>query len=73
MPTIVSTTLLNSPLAPLTSKVALSELQRMKRRGDKIAAITAYDAPSGRLADLAGIDCVLVGDSAAMTTQRIGR
>jgi len=51
----------------LTSKVALSELQRMKRRGDKIAAITAYDAPSGRLADLAGIDCVLVGDSAAMT------
>jgi 3-methyl-2-oxobutanoate hydroxymethyltransferase len=51
----------------LTSKIALSELDRMKRHGEKIAAITAYDAPSGRLADLAGIDCVLVGDSAAMT------
>jgi len=39
----------------------------MKRQGHKIAAVTAYDAPSGRLADLAGIDCVLVGDSAVMT------
>jgi 3-methyl-2-oxobutanoate hydroxymethyltransferase len=39
----------------------------MKREGQKIAAVTAYDAPSGRFADLAGIDCVLVGDSAVMT------
>jgi len=29
--------------------------------------VTAYDAPSGRLADAAGVDVVLVGDSAAMT------
>src|SRR5205085_5828492 len=29
--------------------------------------VTAYDAPSARLADAAGVDCVLVGDSAAMT------
>ena len=29
--------------------------------------ITAYDAPSGRLADEAGADIILVGDSAAMT------
>jgi 3-methyl-2-oxobutanoate hydroxymethyltransferase len=38
----------------------------MKRRGDRIVMITAYDAPSGRLADNAGVDVILVGDSAAM-------
>ena len=43
----------------------------MKQQGEKIAAVTVYDTPSARLADLAGIDCVLVGDSAVMT--RFGR
>jgi 3-methyl-2-oxobutanoate hydroxymethyltransferase len=38
----------------------------MKRRGDRIVMITAYDAPSGRIADAAGVDLILVGDSAAM-------
>jgi 3-methyl-2-oxobutanoate hydroxymethyltransferase len=38
----------------------------MKRRGDRIVMITAYDAPSGRIADDAGADLILVGDSAAM-------
>ncbi len=57
----MSTPLLTSPPAPLTGKIALSELDRMKRHGEKIAAITAYDAPSGRLVDLAGIDCVIYG------------
>jgi len=50
-----------------TGKVTPAELGRMKDRGQKIAMVTAYDAPSGRLADRAGVDCVLVGDSAAMT------
>jgi 3-methyl-2-oxobutanoate hydroxymethyltransferase len=49
------------------AKLSLSELARMKRQGQKIAMVTAYDAPSGRLADLAGMDCILVGDSAVMT------
>ena len=34
-------------------KISPSELVRMKQRGDKIVAVTAYDAPSGPLADLA--------------------
>ena len=38
----------------------------MKRRGDKIVMVTAYDAPGGRLADAAGVDLILVGDTAAM-------
>jgi 3-methyl-2-oxobutanoate hydroxymethyltransferase len=38
----------------------------MKRRGERIAMVTAYDAPSARLADASGADIILVGDSAAM-------
>jgi 3-methyl-2-oxobutanoate hydroxymethyltransferase len=38
----------------------------MKGRGQRIVMVTAYDAPGGRLADAAGIDIILVGDSAAM-------
>jgi 3-methyl-2-oxobutanoate hydroxymethyltransferase len=39
----------------------------MKARRQPIVMVTAYDAPGGRLADEAGTDLVLVGDSAAMT------
>ena len=48
-------------------KVGLRELVRMKSEGEKIVMITAYDYPSSRHADAAGVDVVLVGDSAAMT------
>ncbi|MEJ2201199.1 MAG: 3-methyl-2-oxobutanoate hydroxymethyltransferase [Desulfuromonadaceae bacterium] len=40
------------------------DIQRMKAEGEKIAVLTAYDFPFARLMDLAGIDMVLVGDSA---------
>lgn len=50
-----------------STRLSLFELRRMKEQGEKIAIVTAYDAPSARLADAAGVECVLVGDSAAMT------
>jgi len=49
-----------------TGKLPLTELGEMKRRGERIVMVTAYDAPGARFADAAGIDLVLVGDSAAM-------
>jgi 3-methyl-2-oxobutanoate hydroxymethyltransferase len=51
----------------VTGKPPLTELAELKRRGQPIVMVTAYDYPTGRLADAAGIDVVLVGDSAAMT------
>ena len=53
--------------APDRGRMTLPELAEMKGRGEKIVMVTAYDAPSGRLADAAGVELVLVGDSAAMT------
>jgi 3-methyl-2-oxobutanoate hydroxymethyltransferase len=49
-----------------TPRVSVADLAAMKRRGERIAMVTAYDAPSARLADQAGVDALLVGDSAAM-------
>ena len=49
-----------------TRRVSLPDLAAMKRRGERIVMVTTYDAPSARLAEAAGIDVLLVGDSAAM-------
>ena len=51
---------------PPAGKLPLPELVAMKRRGDKIVMVTAYDAPGARFVEDAGIDVVLVGDTAAM-------
>jgi 3-methyl-2-oxobutanoate hydroxymethyltransferase len=47
-------------------KLPLPELAAMKRRGERIVMVTAYDAPGARFAEDAGVDVVLVGDTAAM-------
>jgi 3-methyl-2-oxobutanoate hydroxymethyltransferase len=46
-------------------KVTTARLAEMKSRGEKIAMLTAYDFSFARILDRAGIDVVLVGDSAA--------
>ncbi len=48
------------------AKLPLTELAEMKRRGERIVMVTAYDMPGARFAEDAGIDVILVGDSAAM-------
>ncbi|MGI8804219.1 MAG: 3-methyl-2-oxobutanoate hydroxymethyltransferase [Thermoleophilaceae bacterium] len=48
-------------------RVTLSVLTERKALGEPIVMVTAYDFPSGQVAEAAGVDVVLVGDSAAMT------
>ncbi|HEX6140708.1 MAG TPA: 3-methyl-2-oxobutanoate hydroxymethyltransferase [Candidatus Limnocylindria bacterium] len=48
-----------------SGKIGLAELTGMKREGRPIVMVTAYDHPSARLADEAGVDIVFTGDSAA--------
>ncbi len=48
-----------------STKVSLIELAERKARGEKLVMVTAYDHPGARLADAAGVDIILVGDSAA--------
>ena len=49
------------------TKVTTSTLQALRRRGQPAVLITAYDYPTATFADRAGVDVLLVGDSAAMT------
>ena len=46
-------------------KVTTHQLQEMKNRGEKIAMLTAYDYSMARIIDGAGVDVILVGDSAS--------
>lgn len=39
------------------------DLKRMKKDGDKITMVTAYDYPSAKQVEAAGVDTILVGDS----------
>lgn len=48
-----------------TRPVTTHRLMEMKQRGEKIAMLTAYDYSSARIMDAAGMDVILVGDSAA--------
>jgi 3-methyl-2-oxobutanoate hydroxymethyltransferase len=58
-----------APGAPPAERlpVSLPELAEKKRLGEPIVMVTAYDYPSAQVAEAAGVDMVLVGDSGAMT------
>jgi 3-methyl-2-oxobutanoate hydroxymethyltransferase len=47
-------------------KTTVVTLQQKKARGERISMLTAYDFPTARILDGAGIDALLVGDSLAM-------
>jgi 3-methyl-2-oxobutanoate hydroxymethyltransferase len=57
-----------SPL-PQRKPVSLPRLQDMRERGEKITMLTAYDATFAAVADAAGVECILVGDSLGMVCQ----
>jgi len=45
------------------TQITIPELAKFKTQGRKIVMTTAYDAPTARIADAAGVDAILVGDS----------
>jgi 3-methyl-2-oxobutanoate hydroxymethyltransferase len=62
-------TLPNASPLPLRRPVSLPRLQEMRDRGEKITMLTAYDATFAAVADAAGVECILVGDSLGMVCQ----
>ena len=48
------------------ARITAQELKAMKRRGEKIPMLTAYDYPTARILDEAGVPIILVGDSLGM-------
>jgi 3-methyl-2-oxobutanoate hydroxymethyltransferase len=46
-------------------RITTNTLQEMKNRGEKISMLTAYDFSMAKIVDMAGIDVILVGDSAS--------
>jgi len=50
----------------MEKRISITDLRAMKKRGEKIVMITAYDYPSARLVQEAGVPVILVGDSLGM-------
>ena len=63
------TQLRNDSGQPRVPRLTAAALLEKKHAGEPITALTAYDYPSARLVDEAGIDLVLVGDSLGMTVR----
>ena len=62
-------TLPPAALPPQRKPLSLPRLLEMRTRGEKIAMLTAYDATFAAVADAAGVECILVGDSLGMVCQ----
>jgi 3-methyl-2-oxobutanoate hydroxymethyltransferase len=57
---------MGSPTASTRKKVTIQTLQALYKKNEPITVLTAYDFPSAHVADSAGMEVVLVGDSLAM-------
>jgi len=64
-PSFTSTLLIMSTATAEIKRVTTHSIQAMKNRGEKIAMLTAYDYSMARILDEAGVDILLVGDSAS--------
>ena len=49
-----------------SASVTVPEILKKRERGEKIVMLTAYDYPTARILDSAGVDILLVGDSLGM-------
>jgi len=58
-----------SATTPQRPSITLPRLADMRARGEKITMLTAYDATLAAIADAAGVECLLVGDSLGMVYQ----
>lgn len=56
-------------MASTNSAITPPDLARWKQEGRKVSMLTAYDYPTARLLDDAGVDCLLVGDTVGMVVQ----
>lgn len=54
---------------PQRRPISLPRLQDLRDKGEKITMLTAYDATFAAVADAAGVECILVGDSLGMVCQ----
>jgi 3-methyl-2-oxobutanoate hydroxymethyltransferase len=59
------------PASPVAARkpISLPRLNDLRARGEKITMLTAYDATFAAVADAAGVECILVGDSLGMVCQ----
>ncbi len=53
----------------MKSQITVTTLSRMKEKGEKIVALTAYDYPFAKMVDESGVHIILVGDSVGMVVQ----
>ncbi|MBN1932929.1 MAG: 3-methyl-2-oxobutanoate hydroxymethyltransferase [Desulfobacterales bacterium] len=53
----------------MQSQITVTKLKKMKEKGEKIVALTAYDYPFAKIVDESGVHMILVGDSLAMVVQ----